>query len=338
MTHSTTTTTTSTIRSFASFARLGPRAKEMAPAIILIGLIVLFALITPGFLSRANAMALAEAAAIPTIIVVGLTFVVIQGSIDISVQGVVALTGILTGTLVLNSATELDLSWAGITLVVLVGGAIGLASGLIYTILRMPSLIVTLAMWLIALGIGTLIFPSRQPRIMDESVLALVLDKRFGLSFAVYIAALLLAIAWIIERKTLFGRMSAGIGAEESVLRMMGIPVHRYKILAFTISGLTAGIAGLISASTLGIVNLSVGEGLLFPAIAACVMGGTLLSGGKGGVLHSLVGVLMLVVLRNGMIHLGVNPRLTTVVEGTVIILAVGIATFHLIRSTRVVK
>ena len=336
MAHS--TATNNSIRPISGFARFGSRVKGMGPTLILLGLIIIFSLITPGFLSAANTVALLESAAIPTIIVMGLTFVIIQGSIDISVQGLVALTSILTGMLVDNTATEYDLGWWGVVLVIAVGASIGVISGLVYTILRMPSLIVTLAMWLIALGVGTLIFPSRQPRILDESVLALVLDKHFGLSFSVYIAVLLLMLAWVIERKTIFGRMGAGIGAEESVLRMMGIPVHRYKIIAFALSGLTAGIAGVISAATLGIVSMSVGEGLLFPAIAACVMGGTLLSGGKGGVLHSLIGVLIIVVLRNGLIHLGVNPRLTTVIEGSVIILSVAIATWHMIRNTRVVK
>jgi ribose transport system permease protein len=132
--------------------------------------------------------------------------------------------------------------------------------------------------------------------------------------------------------------MSRAIGENEPVLTMSGIKIIRHKVAAFAVAGGCYALAGILLAARIGVGNTQSGVGLLFPSIAACVLGGTLLSGGHGGVRQSMVGVLILVTLRNGLIQVGVDPLLQSALEGAVIIVAVAGSTWHLRRKIRVIK
>lgn len=316
----------------------GGLLKSFGPSVALIALIVIFAVTSRQFFTGENAAAILESAAISAILVVGMTFVIVQGSIDLSVEGAMASSSMVTSLLIANTITSNDLGWLAIAAGMAFGLVFGLANGLIYAFVRLPSLIVTLATWFVGLGIATLIFPGRQPQILDPLLTNLVLDKHFGLSWIVFIAVLAVVIGWLLQQYTQFGRVSFAIGADERTARLSGLAIRLHKVLAFALMGLLAGLCGILISSQLSVGSPVAGQGLLFPTISAAVVGGTLLSGGRGGVLQSAVGVLILEVLRNGMVQWGVDTYLRHVVEGAAIIAALAFGNWQLRSRTRVVK
>jgi ribose transport system permease protein len=202
----------------------------------------------------------------------------------------------------------------------------------------MPSLIVTLGMWLTTVGFAALAYPGRLPQILDTRITRLAIEKQWGLSWIVYLALALIIIFILVEKNTRFGRLSRAIGENETVLVMSGIKVNRHKIAAFALAGGCYALAGILLGARIGVGNTASGLGLLFPSIAACVLGGTLLSGGHGGIRQSMIGVLILVALRNGLIQVGIDPLLQSALEGAIIIVAVAASTWHLRRKIRVIK
>ena len=312
--------------------------KSQGPLLALLGLVGLFSVLTDSFASLSNLAAVIEAAAIPAVVAIGLTFVLMQASIDLSVEGVASLANIILSITVANSVTATDLGlWAG-PLVLGMGLLIGAISGAVSIYARMPSLIVTLGMWLTTVGLAALLFPDRLPQILDTRITSLAINKQWGLSWIVYLTFALIVLATLVEQNTRFGRMCRAIGENEPVLVMSGISVNRHKIGAFALAGACYALAGILLGARIGVGNPQSGVGLLFPSIAACVLGGTLLSGGHGGVRQSMVGVLILVTLRNGLIQIGVDPLLQSALEGAVIIVAVAGSTWHLRRKIRVIK
>lgn len=312
--------------------------QSQGPLLALLGLMLLFSVLTDSFASLANMGAVLEAAAIPAVVAIGLTFVLMQASIDLSVEGVASLANIILAITIANSVTATDIGLLAVPLVVAVGLLIGATSGAISIYVRMPSLIVTLGMWLTTVGLAALLYPGRLPQILDTRITGLAIGKVWGLSWIVYLTLLMVVLALFLEKQTRFGRMCRAIGENEPVLIMSGIKVIRHKIAAFALAGGCYAAAGILMGARIGVGNTQSGVGLLFPSIAACVLGGTLLSGGHGGVVQSMIGVLILITLRNGLIMVGVDPLLQSALEGAVIILAVAGSTWHLRRKIRVIK
>jgi ribose transport system permease protein len=314
------------------------RVRDWGAILALIFLMAFFTAAGSNFASLNNLQALVESSAIPVIAVIGITFVMLQGSIDLSVEGVASLACIVTSLFVANSVTSSHN--LGLALVVALGSGLllGLINGLMYSKLKIPSLIVTLGMWFVARGAATYLFPSRQPQILDPMLMSVALDKHFGLSGIVYVAIVLLIIAYFIQSKTRIGRLSYGIGGDEALCRLAGLRVDRIKIAVFVMSGFLSSLCGVLLTAQLGVGNPRGGDGLLFPSISAAVIGGTLLSGGKGGVFQSVVGVLILSVIRNGLQQIGVDPLLTQVVEGATIVVAVVAGSWHMRTKLRVAK
>lgn len=321
----------------ASITRKVP-LRDLGPAATLFGLMLIFSILSPQFLSAANAQAVLESAAIPVVLVVGMTFIIIQGSIDLSIEGVMAASSMAVSLLIANTITALDYGWLAVLAGPVVGLAFGLANGLLYTLLRLPSLIVTLATWFIGLGVATLLFPGRQPEILDQRLTLLALDKPFGLSYLVYTAAVVAILGTLLQNYSQFGRLTFAIGNDEKTTRLSGNAVRFHKVLAYSLMGILAGTSGAMISAQLAVGNPTAGQGFLFPTISAAVIGGTLLSGGRGGIAQSVIGVMILEVLRNGMVQLGVDPYLRHVVEGVIIIAALVIGNWQLRARTRVVK
>jgi ribose transport system permease protein len=312
--------------------------QTQGPLLALLVLVLLFSIFSENFASISNLAAILEAAAIPAIVAIGLTFVLMQASIDLSVEGVASFANILLSITVANSVTATDIGLWAIPFVIGTGILIGATSSIISIYVRMPSLIVTLGMWLTTVGFAALAYPGRLPQIMDTRITSLAIDKQWGLSWVVYIALALIIIFTLVEKHTRFGRLSRAIGENEPVLVMSGIKVNRHKIAAFALAGACYALAGILLGARIGVGNTASGLGLLFPSIAACVLGGTLLSGGHGGIRQSMIGVLILVALRNGLIQVGVDPLLQSALEGAIIIVAVAASTWHLRRKIRVIK
>jgi ribose transport system permease protein len=160
-------------------------------------------------------------------------------------------------------------------------------------------------------------------RVLDTGVRALALERFLDLPYAVWVALFTLLVAYVIQRYTRIGRYMYAIGGGEDLAGLSGIPVNRYKIIIFTIAGVFYAVGGLLAAAQLGQSNALIGQGRLFTTITAVIVGGTALSGGVGGVMGTLVGVLIVVVLDNGMVLMGVSPYVKQAVQGILIVIAV---------------
>ena len=308
------------------------------PGLALIALCLGFGLVEPRFASVENLQVIADRSAIPLILAVGMTFVVLQGSIDLSIEGVMAACSLTVAMLIRNSRSGLDLGWLGVVLALLPGLAIGFLNGLLITRLRVPSFIATLGASSVALGLAMLVSGGQPPLIQDQSLRAFGLGRTWAVSNLALVACLVLALGYVLQNYTRFGRYSLAIGDGEDQARLSGLPVDRYKVAAFAVSGLLAGLAGVLGSTRIGLGHVDIGLGQMLATITAVVIGGTSLSGGRGGVLQSALGTLILAVLANGMIFIGVTPDLQKAVEGTIILSASLTATWRLRSRLRIVR
>jgi ribose transport system permease protein len=161
---------------------------------------------------------------------------------------------------------------------------------------------------------------------MDQNIRALALKRYYDLPYSVWVALITLLITYIIQRFTKIGRYAYAIGGGEDLAALSGVPVRRYKVIIFTLAGTLYGLGGMLSAAQLGQGNALISQGRLFSVITAIVVGGTSLSGGTGGVMNTLVGVLIVGALGNGMILMGISPYVQEAVLGLLILVAVGIS------------
>ncbi len=316
-------------------ARLPGVARKAAPLMVLLVLCLVLGVINPNFLSVNNLARIASASAIPLVLALGATFVILLGSIDLSVEGVMALAAVVLASLVVG-----DPSWTaslvGIAAAIAVGAAIGTLSGLLHVVLRIPSFMVTLGMWFIGLGLATLLVGGGTIAIREAAVRDVALTRFAGLPLSVWVALAALLVAWVVQNHTRLGRHIYAIGGGEDIAALSGVSVLRTKLLAFAMAGAFYGLGALLAAAQLGQGNADMGTGRLFVTITAVVVGGTSLLGGQGGVLNSLVGVLIVSVLANGMVLMGIPPYLQQAVLGLMIIGAVASATRH--TRFRIVK
>ncbi|MGI4797319.1 MAG: ABC transporter permease, partial [Janthinobacterium lividum] len=260
------------------------------PVTALIVLAVGFHLVSGTFLTVGNLRSVVEASAVPAIVAAGLSFVLIMGAIDLSIEGVMAATSMVAALLVANGVNGNHLGAFGIAAALLVSIGFGLCNGFLNAVMRMPSLIVTLGTWFIGLGVAAVLFPQRVPQIRDSLLLGVARVRILDFSLVVYIALALVVLAQLILYFTTRGRMIYAIGGEEHLLASTGFRVSGTKIVAFSLSGLFAGIGSLLLSAQLGSGNADIGNGHLFPAISASVLGGTVLTGGRGGAVQSALG------------------------------------------------
>jgi ribose transport system permease protein len=308
------------------------------PLLALLVLALGFGLAESRFATLENLRTIADRSAVPLVLAVGMTFVIIQGSIDLSVEGLMAASSLTLALTVANSRTHLDLGFFGLLAAAAVGGGFGLVNGLVVTRLRVPSFMVTLGIWSISLGIAMLLSGGQPPLIRDQALRHWGLGRTLGVPDLALVAIACLIGGYLLQSYTRFGRYSYVIGGAEDIARQSGLNVDVYKVLVFAFAGLLAGLAGGMESARLGLGHVEIGGGQMFAAITAVVIGGTPLSGGRGGVLRSAVGVLILAVLANGMIFVGVTPYLQKAVQGAIILLAILGASWHLRGRLRTVK
>jgi ribose transport system permease protein len=294
--------------------------------LVLLLLCLVIAAINGNFLSISNVVRLLSSAAIPLVLVMGATFVILMGSIDLSVEGVVALAAVIVSLLVLNDFSSLDFGFFAVPVAILIGGVIGFCNGLIHVRLRIPSFMTTLGIGFACVGIATAILGGYTVRISDRGFRDLTLGRFLDIPFSVWLATAAVLVAWIVQERTRIGRWVYAIGTDEVIARQVGVPVERTRIVVFTTAGLFYGLAGAMSASQLGQGHALISQGRLFTTITAVVVGGTALSGGVGSVLNSVIGVLIVVVLTNGMVLMGIPPFVQLGVQGVLIIIAVALA------------
>jgi ribose transport system permease protein len=311
------------------FSRLFRRSQlaEFGPLIVLIGLCLLLGLLNPSFFTFRNLVwGLANSAAIPLILAMGSTFIILMGSIDLSVEGVLSVGAMIVALLCANDSNDHDFGWWGPLLAIIACTGLGLLNGLVHVVLRIPSFMATLGLWFVGLGIGTVALGGSAVRGLDPGIRAIAFQRVLAFPLTVWIAAAMFFFALVLERRTRFGRYIYAIGGGEDIATLSCVPVKRTRVLAFTLAGYFTGVAAVLAAAQLGQANTTIADGRLFMTITAVVVGGTALTGGWGGVANSLVGVLIVAVLANGMVLLGISPYIHETVQGLMIIAAVALS------------
>ena len=300
------------------------RLMKLAPIFVLVVLVAVFtATCGISFISGGNLLNILNQMALPLVVALGLTFVIMLGSIDLSIDGTVGMAGSLFACLVLNSEFGTDLGLMGAVIAVGASMLCGLAVGLCHVYLKIPSFMASFAFMYICKGIGMVSYQGHPPTIQDPFIKSLPTASFLGIPFITWVAIAMFALCYFIQERTAFGRHIYAVGTNESIPRSVGVSVERVKVGVFTLAGFLFGVAGVIGAIRLGQGQIAIGAGKMFPAQAAVVVGGTSLAGGKGGVTNTIVGVLIMTVLDNGLLVLGVNPNIRTGIQGVIILVSV---------------
>ncbi|BFM09728.1 ABC transporter permease [Halioxenophilus aromaticivorans] len=287
---------------------------------VLLALIGLFGLLSDHFLTLLTFTTIANQIPALAVIAIGMTFVLLIAGIDLSVGSLLALSGALIGWVLVDwQQSILVAACVG----VMAGAVCGLINGFISAHWAIPSFIVTLGMLEIGRGAAYLTTGS-QTHYLGASVSAIATPlPGLGLSPSLVLAVLLVVIGQVVLSKTVFGRYLIAVGTNEEAVRLSGIKTTPIKIAAFVISGLMAGLGGLFHVAYLESADPNAGIGLELSAIAAVVIGGTSLAGGRGSVVNSFLGVLIIAVLQTGLAQVGASEPTKRVITGVVIVVAV---------------
>ena len=296
------------------------------PFIGLVLLCIFLSIVTDSFLSISNFLNILDQITVLGIMAVGMTFVILIAGIDLSVGSVLALSMMVLGYLNVEAGYPMGIAIAGgISAAALVGAV----AGLLITEFRVPPFIATLAMMSIARGLASMITNGSQiigfPPWFNLGAII-----RYGgfLTITVAVMLVVFVVALLFQRFRAGGRMLYAIGGNPEVARLAGINVKRATVLVYTACAALSGLAGVMLAARLDAVQPTIGIAYELDAIAAVVIGGTSLSGGTGGIGGTIIGVLIIGVLRNGLNLLSISPFLQSVIIGLVIIFAVAAETF----------
>lgn len=305
--------------------------------IALFVVLAFFSAMAPNFLSVANMLIMAKHIAVIAILGIGMTYVVLTGGIDLSVGSIAGLAGMIAGALILNG---IELTPMGIVafpsiplvilLVVMVGAAIGFANGVLITRFGVAPFIATLGMLYVARGAALLLsggatFPNLtgSADFGNQGFPFLGAGRLFGVPLPVLILIVIALVAAFVAANTAFGRRIYAVGGNERAALLSGIAVNRVKIAAYVISGGCAALVGLIVASDLVSAHPASGETFELSAIAAVVLGGASLAGGRGTIGGTLIGACVIGALGDGMVMLGISEFWQMVIKGAVIVGAV---------------
>ncbi|MCD8138981.1 MAG: ABC transporter permease [Planctomycetaceae bacterium] len=303
---------------------------EAGIGVVLVLLCLVFALYEPNFRKPNNISNIFTQISINTVISVGMTFVILLGGIDLSVGSVLSLCTILAGLVITNGDLGVPLAILLAILASLAGGiACGLFNGWVSERWRIPSFVVTLGMLNIARGSALSISNSRTifnfPRVFN----AVGTESYFGIPLIFLIALAIVLVGHFVLSYTVFGRMIYGIGNNEEAVRLSGHNVKFYKVTAFVICGMAVGLAAILYMLRLNIASPILGVGFELNAIAAVVIGGTSMSGGKGSLIGTLIGAAIMGVLTNGLLLVGLSDFARQIVTGFIIVLAVVLDTYR---------
>jgi ribose transport system permease protein len=285
--------------------------------LIVVSVVMVFA--SDSFLSYANISNIARQISVVGIIAVGMTFAIITGGIDLSVGAVMALSGTIAAGLMVKGLdpTLALLAGVGISLI------FGLCNGALVAFARMPPIIVTLATMGIARGLA-LMYTSGYPiNGLPDWIRFFGSGTILGLQTPIVIMLVVYLLAWVLLERTAFGRYVFAIGGNEQATRLSGVRVPVYKMLVYTFGGFTIGISAIVITSRLMSGQPNAGVGFEMDAIAAVVMGGTSIAGGRGSIIGTLIGALLLGVLNNGLNMMGMDPYVQNVIKGGIILLAI---------------
>jgi len=309
--------------------------KYMSELTTVIALIILMAVITiinSNFLTANNLLNLLLQVTSNALIAFGMTFVILTGGIDLSVGSILALSSALTAGL-LGSGMPVTLA---ILISLILGCILGMMNGLLISYGKLAPFIVTLATMTIFRG-ATLVYTNGNPitKGLSDTFLFQFLGQGYivGIPFPVIIMFIVFIVLYVLLHKTAFGKSVYAIGGNEKAAYISGVKLNKVKIIIYSISGIMSSISGLIITSRLSSAQPTAGASYEMDAIAAVVLGGTSLSGGKGRILGTLIGALIIGVLNNGLNIIGVSAFWQQVVKGVVILIAVLIDRFKVVKQ-----
>lgn len=296
-------------------------SQEILTLVGFLGLCLFMAITSDQFLTTSNLVNVARQVSINGILAVGMTFVILTGGIDLSVGSVMAFTGtIMAGMMVNTGLSPLLAVFIGIALGIL----IGYINGIMVAYAKIPAIIVTLAMMEVSRGLA-LLYTGGYPLAGLPGAFAFIGREYVfnSIPMPVVIMIVVYFSAYIVLNHLPLGRYIYAIGGNEEAVRLSGVKVKRYKIMAYLISGVTATISGIILTSRLMSGQPMAGVGFELDAIAAVVLGGTDIAGGRGHIFGTLLGALLIGVLSNGLNLMGVSPYVQRVFKGLIIVAAI---------------
>lgn len=295
--------------------------QKLGPLLGLFLLVVIVSILNPSFLEPLNLLNLLRQVAINALIAFGMTFVILTGGIDLSVGAILALSSALTAGMMVAGVDPI----VAILIGCILGALMGMVNGLFITIGKMAPFIATLATMTIFRGL-TLVYTGGNPITgLGDNYLFQLFGRGYFLGIPVPAITMILAFVFLffLLHKTPFGRKTYAIGGNEKAALISGIKVPKVKIMIYSLSGMLAALAGAILTSRLNSAQPTAGTSYELDAIAAVVLGGTSLSGGKGRIFGTLIGALIIGTLNNGLNLLGVSSFYQMVVKGIVILIAV---------------
>lgn len=287
--------------------------RHIIPFLSLIIVLIIFGILIPKkFANVQNIILIIQQSVITMTVGFGMTFVIVGGSIDLSVGSVLALSGIVGATIAVSVSPII-----GLLTSILVGFVCGVANGITFSFLQIPSFIVTLGMLQMARGFTT-IYSKGFPIMMPREIVWM------GSWPGIFIIAIIsFFIVTIIFNFTKIGEFVRAIGGNEMVAELSGVPIKKYKIIPFIISGIFAGLGGFIMAARLGVASPTIGAGYELDVIASVVLGGTPLTGGVGNIYGTIIGAIIMSTIGNGLVIMGVPSEWQLVVKGIILIGAV---------------
>ena len=287
----------------------------------LILLLIFFSFGSEYFFTKANIINILLATAVNGILAVGVTFVIITGGIDLSIGTGMTFSAVMAGVAV----TYLGLPvWIGVLVGLLTGGLIGFINGFNVAKLKLPAFIATLGMMMIAKGLSLVVSGAKPIYFTNTPSFAKIsTGSLFGFPMAALVFLVSAVVAHILLNKTILGRYNFAIGSNEQATRLSGINTDRWMIMIHTVTGLYVGLAGVVIAARLNSAQPALGQGYELDAIAACVIGGTSLSGGKGTISGTVIGAFIMSTLLNGLRIMSVPQEWQTVLTGIIVIAAV---------------
>jgi ribose transport system permease protein len=294
----------------------------------LVILLIGFSIASPNFMQTSNMIAILQATSVNGVLAIAATLVIITGGIDLSVGTLMTFTAVMTGVVLTNVGLPLPF---GVLAGIGTGAFCGFISGSLVAKMKIPPFIATLGMMLILKGLSLVVSGTRPiyfndtpgfDQISRGSLIGKVIPS-LPIPNGVLILFVVAGVAAYVLSRTVIGRYCFALGSNEEAVRLSGVNTDRWKIAIYTLSGAIVGVGGLIIASRLNSAQPALGLGYELEAIAAVVIGGTSLSGGRGTILGTLIGALIMAVLLNGLRILSVAQEWQTVVTGAIIILAV---------------